>query len=181
MNNIFIFSDKLRIFGKILKFKFQIVGRWIYILFSWKRKLKQISFNYLTNWHFDNAYLVVDIAYKNGIWYKIGNFKSILSNEPIVIDLANIGTDSLEIEVHGFFQKEILFINLNKIGEISSESFRTIFSNLKEFQINSNKITIQLPKPKLTIKKPQLELSNINVNTSEIEINHKPFKTQDYI
>lgn len=181
MSSILFFSNKLKNLGIIRKFQFQKLGKWFYILFSRKRRLEEITFNYFKNWHFDNAYLVVDIVFKNGIWYKIGGYKSILSNKPIVIDLANIKSDILNIEVYGFFQKKELTINLNKVGKISSESYNIKFSKLSAFNLESIKIKLKLLKPELLIKGPNVQLNYLKLNMPKIEINHNLFQIQDYL
>ncbi|MBE7510443.1 MAG: hypothetical protein HS118_09635 [Bacteroidia bacterium] len=181
MTNYLIFSDKLKQIGLFVKAQLLIVGRLLIILFKRRKKLEKISFGYYQKWHFDNAFLFVDFNFKNAVWFRIGNYKSNDFSKQIVLDLENIHTDTIPFEVFGFFQKQVYEINLNKEAKIETQSFKTKINNLNTFKLSKQNIKAQIPKIALRNNKLVLKLEKIQFVSNRLSINHKPFKTQDYI
>lgn len=181
MTSYLLFSDKLRRIGLLVKFQFLKVRKLLTILFKRKTKLEKISFEYYRKWHFDNAYLFVDFKFKNAVWFRIGNYKSNDFSKQIILDLENIHTDTIHFEVFGFFQKQLYEINLNKQAKINTQSFKTKINNLNTFKLAKQNIKTQKPKIVLQNNRPILKLEKIQFVSNSININHKPFKTQDYI
>lgn len=176
-----LFSDKLRRIGLPVKFQLIKVRKLLTILFKRKKKLEKISFEYYRKWHFDNAYLIVDFKFKNAVWFRIGNYKSNDFSKQIVLDLENIHADTIPFEVFGFFQKQVFKINLNKEAKINTQSFKTKINNLNTFKLAKQNIKTQIPKIVFQNNKQILKLHKIQFVSNNIKINHKPFKTQDYI
>ena len=181
MTRYLLFSDKLRQIGLLVKFQLIKVGKLLIIFFKRKKQLKKISFDYYRKWHFDNAYLFVDFKFKNAVWFRIGNYKSNDFSKQIILDLENIHTDTIHFEVFGFFQKQLYEINLNKQAKINTQSFKTKINNLNTFKLAKQNIKTQKPKIVLQNNRPILKLEKIQFVSNSININHKPFKTQDYI
>ncbi|MCB0750027.1 MAG: hypothetical protein KDC52_00990 [Ignavibacteriae bacterium] len=149
-------------------------------MFKRKRYIERNNFNYHKYWHFNNAYLVIDFQFKNAIWYKVGNIKSIDFSKPLILNLENIHTDNINFEVFGFFQKQVYTINLNKVAEVNSESFKTQIHNLN-LKLTNDKIRFRLSDFAITNGKTVLNFDNIKVETPIFQINYKPFKIREYI
>ncbi|MBK5214799.1 MAG: hypothetical protein JJE55_14200 [Flavobacteriaceae bacterium] len=181
MKNIFLFSDSLRQFGKYLKFQSLKFRKWIFILFKRNRKLHKISFDYYKNWQFEHGLLVINFQFKNAIWYKIGDYKSLDFIKPIFLNLQNTKSDLVVFEVYGFFQKQVYYIKLNKATKIDNQPFNTKIFNISELTIMPNQIFPQMTKPIIKVDKPKVKISGLSVESISIEIIPSKFKTQDYI
>lgn len=181
MKNYLLFSDKIRLFNAFVKFQSLKFCRWVLILFKRKKQIKKIDFGYYKNWHFNNAYLIIDFQFKNAIWYKVGNIKSLDFSKPLILNLENIDAESIDVEVFGFFQKHVYTIYLEKIAELNSEPFKTQTQNLNNLELIQNKIRFRLSDFEITNRKNVLNFENIKVETPTFQINYKPFKIQEYI
>lgn len=180
MRNILLFSDKLKQLGAFLKFHFIRSKKWSSILFKRRKKLEKISFDYYRNWYFNNAYLVIDFRFKNMIWFKIGKFKSFDFSKPIILNLENITTDTINFEVFGFFQKQLYEINLNKEAEMNTIAFKTKIDNIG-FDLTQQKTRTQIPKIGLHISNPIFDFKEILIVPKNLQLNYNPFKIQDYL
>ena len=181
MTKYLLFSDKLRQIRLFVKSQLLIVGRLLTILFRRRRKLEKISFGYYQKWHFDNAFLFVDFKFKNAVWFRIGNYKSYDFSKPIILNLENIQTDTINFEVFGFFQKQVYKIALNKEAQINTQPFKTKIDNINIVELVQQKTRTRIPKIGLHIADPTFVFEKIAVKPQNIQINYKPFKTQDYI
>lgn len=173
-------------------FFFLKIGRLFKLLFQRNRKLEVIAFNYFKNWHFNNAYLVVDYQFKNAIWFRVDSVKHSNLDVPIVFDLENIKTNDLTFEVFGFLQKQTLRIDLQKHIHLTSTEFRPelitskfqtiVASSINKIaNLNIRNVKILVPKPQIysapiEIKRvnpvlPQ-RLHNINLKNISLNLNH---------
>ena len=180
MKDFLLFSNKLKQLGEVLKFYLTKIGRWIAILFNRRKKIENISFNYYRNWHFDQAYLVVDFKFKNAIWFRIGNIKGYDFTRPLILNLQSIKANSINLEVFGFLQKQVCEINLNKEAKINSASFKTRITNINTINLLKQNAIIQIPQTGLLMKKPILSFEKISIINKNIKVHYKPFKTQEY-
>ena len=176
IRNTYIASNRYKHIGNLLKFYSLKFGKWILLLFKPNKKLKNISFNYLRNWHVDNAYLIIDFKFKNAIWFKIGKFKSTDFNHPLALNLQVIHSDVLEFEVYGFLQKQTILIQLSKELKINTEVFKTKILTINNITLIPNKTLVKESKVKTKIT-----MSDLRPRKLSIEINHSNFKIQDYI
>lgn len=163
------------------KFYFRKYSRCVSILFKKNRKLKKLSFDYFENWQFNNAYLVVDFKFENAIWYRVGQFKSIVSNNPIVLDLSNVRSNKVEIIVYGLFQTQVLTVDIKKRGQVDIESLTINLPKLTSLSIDlvklkrevneANKITLKMGKVRPRIGHPYLINNNIEYGYNNFKIN----------
>jgi len=114
MKRLFLFSDNLYSFYLNINFSFIKVIRVIKLFFHSRRTLEKISIDYYKNWHFDNAYLIVDLKFENAVWYRIQKMRSTDFTKPIILNLQNVKTGTIKLEVFGFFQKQTFLIELNR-------------------------------------------------------------------
>lgn len=181
MKNVLIFSDKIELLRGFIKFHFTKTGRWFAILVKRKKRLEKISLDYYRNWLFENAYLVIDFHFKNAIWFKIGNVKGFGVRQSVILDLHKIKSKSINLEVFGFFQKQVYVINLNKETEINTKHFNTKIDNIRSVEIIEQNTRILIPKTSLFFKKPIFKNEKISVKMETIKIQHRKFNTQHYI
>lgn len=197
MGNVLMLLKGLKNILINFKFHFNKIKMLLFIAFNSKRKLKLISVNYYKHWHFDNAYLVVNIECKNAIWIETRWAKYLFtSGNPIILDLAKIEIEKKEeIILHGFFQKQKVIIDVKKILNLASALFKVELLNLNNIKLLSSELKLNFATPQLTLGSPKLNLGslqltlgstkvnleNISIKNKEIIIKHKPFKLQDYI
>lgn len=178
-----IIFDILKQLILFLKFHSIRIGKWFSILFKRNRKLKKLSFDYYKNWHSDNSFLVVDIKFANGIYFKVGDFKSFDFTKLLILNFQNLNTGNIKVEVFGFMQKQVFIIELNKEIQLNTKSFKTVIENISPVEITKQKTRTKTKTPNFWFveDKPKVTNQNIAVNSSQITINHKKFNTQDYI
>lgn len=167
MKKLFFLSYNIKWLMNGVGFFFLKIGRLFKLLFQRNRKLEVVAFNYFKNWHFNNAYLVVDYQFKNAIWFRVGSVKHSSLDVPIVINLENIKTNDLTFEVFGFLQKQTLRIDLKKHMHLTSTEFRRelITSQFQTIVASSiNKIAyLNIRNLKILIPKPQIYSAPIKI------------------
>ena len=175
---IFDLIKQLLIFTK---FNLTKISKWFGILFKKNRKLKNISLDYYKNWHLDNSYLIVDLKFKNAIYFKVGKIKSFDFSIPLILNLQNLQTKSIKVEVFGFLQKQVYEIELNKEIKLETKSFKTKFENLSLIEIPRNKAKLKIANFWLSLGKTKVRIQSVSVNTNNITIKSNKFKIQEYI
>lgn len=121
------------------------------------------------------------MKFKNAIYYKVNGFKSFDFSKQLILDLQEIKTDNIKVEVLGFLQKQVFIIDPNKEFQLNSHPFRTKIENISPVEITRQKIRTKIPNLWLAIDKPKITIPSITVQSNQIAINHKKFNTQDYI
>jgi len=172
MKKLFFLSYNIKWLMNGVGFFFLKIGRLFKLLFQRNRKLEVVAFNYFKNWHFYNAYLVIDYEFKNAIWFRVGAMKHSNFDKPIIIDLENIKTNDLTFEVYGFLQKQTLRIDLQKHIHLTSTEFRPVLitSQFQKIVASSiNKITnlnirdVKILVPKQQIYTAPIEIKRVNL------------------
>lgn len=196
MENILFFSGKkIKFFIQNVRFYLRKAWRWLSLLLKIRKKLQLEYFYYYRYWHFNNAYLIIDFQFKNAIWYKIDNFKSLYSGQPIILNLHNFDSEEIAITVYGFFKKEILKVCIYKTQQLQRGVFHTDIRNLSFEPIKIKDIKIERPilvlnnklqliVPKVTnfqLSPLSFKKNIVNIKTSDLNINIKQYKTADYI
>jgi hypothetical protein len=164
-----------------LKFHYKRIRKWVAILFKKNRQLERVSFDYYKNWHSECSFLVVDFKFRNAIYFKVGGAKSFDFSIPLILNLQNINTNKIKIEVYGFLQKEILFIELNKEIRLNTNSFKTTIENLRLVELTRQKIKRTKDNIWFANEKPKVDVQCFSVNLNNIKINFSKFKIQEYI
>lgn len=164
-----------------LKFHSVRIRKWFAILFKRNRRLEKLSFDYYKNWHSDNSFLAVEIKFKNAIYFKVNGFKSFNFNKQLILDLQELKTDVIKVEVFGFLQKQIYIIELNKGFQLNSKSFRTAIENISPVEITQHKTILKTPNLWLAEGKPKITIPNVFINSNKITIKYNKFNTKDYI
>lgn len=181
MRNIFIFSDKLRPFVNFLRFQLLKLRNGIVVLCKRNRELEKIGFDYYKEWHFDSAYLVVEFQFRNAVWFQIGNFRSARFDKRIVLNIRNIGSETIPFEVFGLFRKQIFQIQLKRELTLETGTFTTRITDqnrlkLQPFQLIPRTSKIAVIPNMLLVKRTELRMES-----EPIQINYNQFKTEDFI
>ena len=164
-----------------LKFHFTRIRKWSAILFKKNKKLKKISLDYYKNWHSESSFLLVNLEFTNAIYFKVGNFKSFDFSKPLILNLKNLNTSTIKVEVYGFFQNQIFLIELKKEIQINSQVFQTRFIDLSSVELPRQKTKLQITNYCFSKDKPKIRTQNFSINSKNIRINFSKFKIQEYI
>lgn len=168
MKKLFFLSYNIKWLMIGVRFLFLRIGRIFKLLFQRNRTLEIVAFNYFKNWHFNNAYLVIDYQFKNAIWFRVGSVKHSNFANPIVIDLENINTNHLTFEIFGFLQKQTLRIDLQKHTHLTSTEFRPelITSQFQTRVALSNIANLSIRNVKTLVPKSQIKSFPIKIKRS---------------
>ena len=164
-----------------LKFHFVKIVKLLAILFKKNRRLKKISFDYYKNWHSNNSYLVVDIMFRNAIYFKVGKSKCFDFKKPLILNLQTLNTDNIKIEVFGFFQKQVLTIKPNKEFQLNSKPFRTVIKNISPFEISRQKTRTKISNLWFAKVKPKVNIQGVSIKKTQIAINNNNFNNHDFL
>lgn len=172
---------KLNFIDKILnKFHFLKVGitRFFTILFRRKKGIELLLLDYAEEHIFEKSYLVINYRFRNAIYYKFGNLKT-LEKQIKIFDSRNFEKE-FHLEVYGFFQKKKYKIRYEPKLMLDDANFKTSLTNL-------NLKLEEKPFPKLIslffsdIKKPIIINNEIEIKQSKIKISNKTFNQTDFI
>lgn len=164
-----------------LKFQLIRIVKWFAILSRRDRKLNKISFDYFKNWHSEKSFLIVELKFENAIYFKVGNLRKFEFSKPLVLNLELVATKTINVEVIGFFQKQVFIIDLKKEIQTNTESFKTTIQNFRTFELPDHKIELSLNQPKVNVFKPKISIQEFIIKSSPITINFTKFKSQDFL
>ncbi len=165
----------------IFKFQSILILKWIQIFLKKDRSLEKVSFDYYRNWHSEKSFLIVELKFENAIYFKVGNLRKFEFSKPFVLNLELVATKTISVEVFGFFQKQVLVIDLKKELQTNTESFKTTIQNFRTFELGDHKTELGLIKPRLSALKPEILNRNVNINISSITVNFTKFKSQNFL
>lgn len=162
-------------------FYLQKTFNWLYILFKTDRKLKEIKFNNYKNWHFNNAYLIIQFEFRNAIWIDVEGSKRIYNNSPIILNLENFDKDFFEFCVYGFGSKRKYQIEINKEAKIDSTNFKVETHHIKNTAFKTQIVKQNTSKAVLLNPCTQITTHAVSVSYKTLELNYSKFKLQDYL
>lgn len=171
-------------FKKIVSiFKFQSFRalKWIQILFKKDRRLEKVLFDYYRNWQSEKSFLIVELKFRNAIYFKVGDMRKVEFSKPLVLNLELLATKTINVEVFGFFQKQVFIIDLKKEIQTNTESFKTTIQNFRTFELGDYKTELSLIKLRLSALKPEIFNRNVSINSSPITVNFTKFKFQNFL
>lgn len=181
MRNIFIFSDKLRPFANYLRFQLLKLRSGIIVLCKQNKALEKIEFDYYKEWHFDNAYLVVEFQFKNALWFRIGNFRSAKFDKRIVLNIQNVDSETLPFEVFGLNQKQTFQIQLQKELTLETGTFKTRITNHNRLKLQPFQLLSRTPKIGITPYIPIVKRTELRAESKPVQMKYNQFKTEDFI
>ena len=174
-------QNKITKVSSSIRFHFQKTFYWFYILFRTDRELIEIKFNYYKNWHFSNAYLVIQFEFKNAIWIDIEGSKRIYNHSPIILNLEKLDKIFFEFCVYGFGCKRKYQIGINKEAQIDNYDFKVGTHQIKNIFLQNQDIKQNIARAILLNQNTQISPHKITVSHKNLELNHTKFKLQDYL
>ena len=181
MTTTLSFINILKRLVSFLKFHFVKIGKLLAIVFKKNKRLQKLSFDYYKNWHSDNSYLVVDIKFKNAIYFKVDDTKSFDFTIPLILNLQTLKVDDIKVEVFGFFQKQAFIIELKKEFQLNSKHFRTAIENISPVDISRQKTRIKIPNLRFAFGKHKVAIQSVMVKSKHIAIKSNEFKIQEFL
>jgi hypothetical protein len=121
----------------------------------------------------------VDFKFRNAIYFKVENTKSFDFTKPLILNLQRLNTEIIKVEVFGFFQKQVLIIELNKEFQINSKLLRAEIKNISPVEITRQKIRTKKTKLWMTRDKIKVANKSVSINTPQIAIKYNNFNNQD--
>jgi hypothetical protein len=173
-----MFSNYLTSLLEKLRFLKVVITRFLIILFRRKKGIELLHLEYDINHLFDKSFIVINYRFRNGIYYRFGNHKT-LEKEIKIFNLKNFEKE-FELTVYGFFRKESYKLKFEPKFTLEITNFKTDFSNLqiKLEQRLIPKLTHPLFYPiieKLSIATPQAIITYNIVNIKTKTYNQNEF------
>lgn len=164
-----MFSQYIKYLLHKLQFAFIVLGRFIRILFRWKKGIKLLKLDYTTDHVFDNSFIIINYRFRNAIWYRFGNHKT-LEKEIKIFNLKNFDNE-FDLVAYGFFQNKRYRLTFEPQLTLDNSNFKTSFSNLTlklEKKIRPTIITSGIP---INMPKPTVIFQNISIITDSYNQN----------
>lgn len=164
-----MFSQYFKYLLQKLQFVFIVLGRFIRILFRWRRRIELLRLDYATDYVFDSSFIIINYRFRNAVWYRFGNHKT-LEKEIKIFNLKNFENE-FDLVVYGFFQRKSYRLKFKPELTLNHSNFKTTFSNLnlkleeKNLPITkSSGILVEIPKPKTTFQNITIKTNSYNQN-----------------
>lgn len=165
------FLDKLN-FMKV------VIARFLTILFRRRKGIELLFLDYADEHVFEKSYLVINYRFRNAIYYKFGNLKT-LEKQIKIFDLKNFEND-FDITVYGFFQKKKYKIKVEPKLMLDDTNFKTSLSNLY-LKLEEKPFPKLMPVFFSDVKKPIIIDNEIEIKQSKIKISNTTFNQTDFI
>lgn len=156
-----------------------VTARFLIILFRRKKGIELLYLDYNTEHLFDNSYLIINYRFRNALYYRFKNIKT-LEKQIKIFDLKNFDNE-FDLVVYGFFQKKKYQIKVERKLELDNSNFKTSIFNLN---LKLSEITI----PRLThqniycsIHKPIITKLNIEIENKKLAISNTIFNQNEFI
>lgn len=156
-----------------------VIARFFIIFFKRNRRIELLYIDYNSQHLFYNGFIIINYSFKNAIYYKFGNNKT-LEKAIKIFNLKEIENE-FAFTVYGFFSKKIFRIILNPNVNLDSSSFDTKFSKLKIelVEVKSIKIIYSEKYPK--INKLKINAPKVKVENKKIIFKNDSFNQNEYI
>jgi hypothetical protein len=155
-----------------LRFIKVVIARFLIILFRRRKGIELLHLQYDTEHLFDNSLMVINYRFKNALYYKFGNRKT-LEKQIKIFNLKNFDNE-FQLTVYGFFQKKAYKLKVEPQLTLNSESFKTSISNLSlKLEEQNNPILSNLSF--------RLIKKNTIINTSQIKLKTNSFNQNEFI
>jgi hypothetical protein len=156
-----------------------VIGRFFKILFRKRKSIELIYLEYSNNPIFLNGYIIINYRFRNAIYYRFGNNKT-LEKHIKIFDLTNIEHE-FDLVVYGFFQKKKYQLKIQPQLTFKTQSFKTKFKNLAKpmvfNQIEKVNIPVIIIKPTTEI----IQLPKIKIKNHPITFKTNSFNQNDFI
>lgn len=162
-----------------LQFLKVVMARFFVIFFRKRRNIELLYLEYDTEHLFDTSFIVFNYRFRNAIYYRFGNHKTLEKK----IKIFNIKTfdNEFDLIVYGFFQKKIYKIQFEPQLTLNNDSFKTTISNLTLKLIEQNVPKLAHPSIFLDIEKPNINFQKIKITNQSIQIKTNSFNQNEFI
>lgn len=155
-----------------------MIARFFIILFRRKKTIEEIYLNYETKHLFDNSYLVINYRFRNAIYFRFANHKT-LEKQIKIFNIKNFDNEFVLI-VYGFFQKKVYKMQFDPQFSLNSNSFKTTIDNLS-LKLGENKI-LELAYPNIHFEIDiAIDIPKITLRNSQIKVTTKSFNLNEYL
>ena len=174
-----MYSHYLTYLLKKIQFIKVVIARFLIILFRRRKRIEELYINYVTEHIFANSYIIINYRFRNAIFYRFGNHKT-LEKQIKIFNLTNFDNE-FDFVVYGLFQKRKYKLKFEPQLTLNTENFKTKFSNLN-LKLQERTIP-KLVHPNIysVIDKPIINTPKIKIQNKPITISHKTFNQTDFI
>ena len=174
-----MFSHYLTYLFEKLRFLKVVIARFLIILFRRKKEIELLRLEYDRKHLFDNSFIVVNYRFRNAIYYRFGNNKT-LEKEIKIFNLNNFEKE-FELRVYGFFSKKSYKLKFEPKLTIETSNFKANFSNLKndfEFKTIPN---LSSQPFKIELIEIETKLIKLKITPHKLALKHEIFNQNDFI
>lgn len=168
----------IKSFLEKLQFLKVVITRFLIILFRRRKGIELLLLEYNTEHIFENSFIIVNYRFRNALYYKFGNHKTV-EKQIKIFNLKNFDNE-FQLNVYGFFRKKTYQLKFEPKLILDSEKFKTSFSNfnvkLEEQNIpNLSHPIFYLAIDKTIIKSPKTEIINKTITIKNNSFNQNEF------
>jgi len=174
MTNLLYFSDHIKPIAKKIRFLLIVCGRFILILFRWRKGIELLRLDYAKKYQFDNSYLIISYRFRNALWYNFKNITKTTDKQIIILNLKNVPEIPIELIVYGFFRRKSFHLSVTPESTLKNKSFKTAIKGITEIEIYCKPIMLKNIQP---IPKPR----KIKLNLSKIQIKQPSYNQTDFL
>lgn len=174
-----MFSHYFTYLFQRLQFILIIVGRFFKILFRRKRGIELLYLDYSDEHIFDNSYIILKYRFRNALWYRFGNHKT-LEKQIKIFNLKNFDKE-FDFVVYGFFKKRIYKLKFDPKLALINSQFKTTISNLSLKFEKQNIPKLAHPSIYCDIDRPIIKASKIKINNNRITIKNNTYNQNEFI
>lgn len=174
-----MFSHYLTYLLKKLRFLKVIIARFLIILFRRRKGIELLRLEYDRNHLFDKSFIVIHYRFRNAIYYRFGNHKT-LEREIKIFNFENFEKE-FELTVYGFFRKKSYKLKFEPKLTLETSNFKTDFSNLKndfEFKTIPN---LSTPNLKVELVEIEIRPRKLKITPKKIVLKQETFNQNDFI
>lgn len=174
-----MFSHYLNYLLEKLRFLNVLISRFLNILFRRRKGIELLHLDYNTEYLFDNSFIVINYRFRNAIYYRFGNHKT-LEKQIKIFNIKNFENE-FDLIVYGFFRKKTYKIQFEPQLTLNSNSFKTTFSNLT-LNLKEQKVPkLAHPPIHLAVRKPNISNQKIKIINKSLRIKTNSFNQNEFI
>lgn len=156
-----------------------VIARFFIILFRRKKEIELLQLEYNTDHLFENSFIIINYRFRNAIYYKFGNHKT-LEKKIKIFNLKNFETE-FQLTVYGLFRMRTYQLKFDPKLALNSEKFKTSFSNFNAKLKEQNIPNLSNPLFNLAIEKPIITTPKTEIANKTITIKTNSFNQNEFI
>lgn len=162
-----------------LQFLKIVIARFLTLLFRRRKGIELLYLECNAEHLFDNSFIIINYQFKNAIYYKFGNHKT-LEKEIKIFNLKNFDK-KFNLTVYGFLRKKTYQLKFEPILTLESENFKTSFSNFDLKLERQYLPNLSHPLFHFAIFKPIIECQKAEISNKKIIIKTNSFNQNEFI